>query len=129
MTYSTASPITATFVDPAHPSSPAVTNFVSVAMDLQANGVLSPTLTALDLNGNVLTSFSTLDSAGGLLTVSAPGIHSVVFSGSADFGGIALDNFSFNPVTPVPEPASLALLACGSGLLLKRHRRGRWGIW
>jgi hypothetical protein len=100
LTYDRAFPIVASFFDPSNPFMPAVTDFVSVRGD-RAGAGQSITLNAFDVNGNLITSFTATDSGGTILSVSASGIHSVQFLGTQDSGGgVALDDFTFNPVTP-----------------------------
>jgi hypothetical protein len=91
-------PIVASFFDPTNPSSQAVTNFVSVRGDLIGTGQ-PMTLNAFDINGHFITSVTVEDTGGATLSVTAPGIHSVQFLGTQDYGGVALDDFTFNPVT------------------------------
>jgi hypothetical protein len=80
-----------------------VTDFVSVRGDLQGEGQ-SITLNAFDVEGNLMASFTTTNVGGAILTVSTPGIHSVQFLGTHlgthDEGGVALDDLTFNRVTP-----------------------------
>jgi hypothetical protein len=121
LTYDRAFPVVATFFDPANPSVPGVTDFVSVRADLAGEGQLI-TLNAYDVHGALLQSFTTVNSGGPTLSVTAPGIHSVRFLGTIDTAGAALDDFTFNPVEPasIPEPSILTLLsvvaAGGAGL-------------
>jgi hypothetical protein len=98
LTYDRMYPIVASFFDPNNPSMPAVTDFVSVRGDLAGDGQ-SITLNAFDVNGSLIASFTVPDSGGATLSISAPGIHAVQFLGTQDLGGVALDDFTFNPVT------------------------------
>ncbi len=108
------SPILATFFDPNNPFTPAATDFVSVRGDLWGLGITQTvTMTAYDVHGNQIGSYSALDTGGETLTVSVPGIHSVRLSGSIASGGVAYDDFTFNAVSPVPEPTTMLLLASG----------------
>jgi hypothetical protein len=102
LTYDRMNPIVASFFDPNNPSSRAVTNFVSVRGDLIGTGQ-SITLKAFDVNGRLIASATGDDTGGATLAVTSPGIHSVQFLGTQDFGGVALDDFTFNPVTPFPD--------------------------
>jgi len=107
-------PVVATFFDPNQPSTPATTDFVSVRGDNWGTSGESVTLNAFDLQNNLISSFTTFDSGGQTLSVSALGIHSVQFLGPAsDLDGVALDDFTFNPVEPVPEPTTMLLLGSG----------------
>jgi hypothetical protein len=103
LTYDRNFPIVVSFFDPRNPSRRAVTNFVSVRGDLQGEGQ-SITLNAFDVDGNLIASFTTTNVRGATLTVSTPGIHSVQFLGTHlgthDEGGVALDDLTFNNVTP-----------------------------
>jgi hypothetical protein len=99
LTYDRQFPIVVSFFDPSDPSRPAVTDFVLVRGDLHGGGQ-SITLNAFDVDGNFLTSFTTTDDGGATLFVAAPGIHSVQFLGTQDEGGVALDDLTFNRVTP-----------------------------
>jgi hypothetical protein len=104
LTYDRQFPIVVSFFDPSDPSMPAVTDFVSVRGDLQGSGQ-SITLNAFDVDGNLIASFTTTDDGGATLSVSAPGIHSVQFLGTQDVvGGVALDDLTFNRVTPAGPP-------------------------
>jgi hypothetical protein len=49
----------------------------------------------------------------------------IVLAGTSTFGGqyIGLDNASVELVTPIPEPAGLAILGAGAAALLVRRRR------
>jgi len=106
LTYDRNFPIVVTFFEPSNPSSPAVTDFVSVRGDLHGEGQ-SITLNAFDVDGNLIVSFTTTNVDGVTLSVSAPGIHSVQFIGTEDEHGVALDDLTFNSVTPansLPPP-------------------------
>jgi hypothetical protein len=105
LTYDRQYPIVISFFDPGNPSVPAVTDFVSVRGDNGGSG-LPITLNAFDVEGNLIASFTTVDAGGATLTVAAVGIHSVQFVGTRDEeGGVALDDLTFNPVTPVSVAA------------------------
>jgi len=101
LTYDRQFPIVVSFFDPSDPSTPAVTDFVSVRGDLLGSGLLV-TLNAFDIAGHLIASFTTTDDGGETLSVSAPGIHSVQFLGTNDTAGVALDDLTFNRVTPAP---------------------------
>jgi hypothetical protein len=111
-------PITVTFFDPTNALAKAVTDFVEIRGDQHA--ILgTATLTAFGIGGGFLGAFTANDVAGGLtLNLSVPGIHSVRISETS--ATIAFDNLRFNPVTSVPEPASLMLLGAGLAAI---------GIW
>lgn len=113
LTYDGAFPIFATFFDPSHPTTPGVTDFVSLRIDQFGTSGLSIRLNAFDIAGQLIGSFSTPDIGGATLQISTPGIHSVQFIGTTDSTGAAVDDFIFNPVVPVPEPATSLLFAVG----------------
>jgi hypothetical protein len=122
-------PVTFSFWNPANPAQPAVTDFFSIQADLDPTGGGSGviiTVSAYDVNGALLGSNTESDIGGETWTLAYPGIHSVVFPGTTanpNFGGIALDNAIFDPVTPVPEPMALGTLAAVSPLGLRRRLR------
>jgi len=99
LTYDKNFPIVMSFFDPNDPSRPAVTDFVSVRGDEHGEGQ-SITLKAFDVDGNLIAFFTTTNVGGETLSVSAPGIHSVQFLGTEDHHGVALDDLTFNSVTP-----------------------------
>lgn len=84
------------------------------------------TLSAFDVGGNLIATNRQLDVGGETLAVSAAGIHSVRFS-EVDLiplddgtygGGVAIDDLTFDTVTPVPEPPSWVLSVVGIGACL-----------
>lgn len=107
----------ATFFDPSNVSAFGITDIVSVRSDTIPAGSFL-TFSAFDVNGNLLGSDTQVDTGGNLFLLSFSGIHSVSFFGS---GTVALDDFSFNPVSsvpvPVPVPAPAAVWLMGSGLI------------
>jgi hypothetical protein len=100
LSYGTA--VTATFTVPGDPSTPGVTDFVSVRGDT-APGSGTATLQAFDINGNLLGSDTKPDISGGLtLSLSIKGIHSIVVSETQ--ANIAFDDFRFNsPIAAGPQ--------------------------
>lgn len=118
LTYDLANPIVATF--------DGITDFVSLRGDYWGSQ-LPITLNAYDIAGALIGSDTALDSGGTLLSVSVAGIHSVQFLGTHDFGGVAIDDFTFNApaaAKTVPEPESLILTALAlGGLFTSRHRK------
>jgi hypothetical protein len=99
LTYDPVFPIVATFFDPAHPGTPAVTDFVGVRIDLAGGSGLSVRLNAYDIMGSLVGFATSPDIGGSTLEISALGIHSVQYLGTADDGGAALDDFTFNPAS------------------------------
>ena len=121
-------PVLISFFDPAHPTVLGITDFVQIRGDTAPNpSGATATLEAFDLAGLLLGSVTANDSAAGLtLTFTAQNIHSVRISqnsaaGSPFDGTIGLDDLSFNPVQPVPEPSSVLLLLSGAFLCLRRR--------
>ena len=112
LTYESTTPIVAKFFDPNNNSVAAVTDFVSLRVDMIGNSS-NVTLNAYGINGDLITSFTTLNSNGATLSVSAPGIHSVSFIGTTDNDGAAIDDFTFNAVSAVPEPTNVVLWVAG----------------
>jgi hypothetical protein len=139
LTYGADNPISFSFFNPANPSQAAVTDSVSVTGDLWGTSGQAPlTLTAFDIDGNVIDTAVRPDLGGTVLTVSGAGIHRVQFTGFArpdGEDGIALDDLTFNPLTPiggngggfVPEPSSIFLLGSMvvGGCAYARLRRKR----
>lgn len=124
VTYSQANPISATFWMPGNSGIAAGTNFVSLRGDADpTNGGWQVTLNGYDLNGNLVASNTVTDVGGETLTITSvtSNIHRIVFLGSpGDDGGVGVDDFTFNAVAPVPEPATVVVLAIG---LLAMYRR------
>src|SRR5215510_4339052 len=69
LTYDRNFPIVVSFFAPGDPSRPAVTNFVSMHVDLQGEGQ-SITLNAFGVDGNLISSFTTKNVRGATLTIS-----------------------------------------------------------
>lgn len=101
LTYSAPNPIDFSFWNPLSVTQAAATNLFSVRGDLVGAGG-TMTLTAFDLDGNVLNSVSLVDTGGNLMQVSSPtkNIHRVRFVGT---GTVALDDVKFNTVQPVGQ--------------------------
>jgi hypothetical protein len=114
-------PITVQFVSPLDPNVPAVTDFVSIRGDTNVSAMGTNTMIALDINGNPIAYDIQIEPPAVTLSVSAPGIHSVIIIGS---GSTAFDDLKFNTVTAVPEPGGLAIAAAG-GLFLFAGSRWR----
>ena len=129
--YDAGNPLFASFYDPANPSTPGVTDFVSLRGDTFGYPEQTVTLEAYDLDGSLLDTHSVSDVGGQTLSVSAVGIHTVKFIGPdiqpyGELGGVGLDDFTFNPITPIPEPSTFILLtSAAAGMLccLIRKRR------
>src|SRR5437016_9782640 len=91
------SSILITFTLPGDPSSPAITNFVSIRGDQFAVVGGSATMEAFDVNGLSLGSVTAADVAGGLtLSLTVPHIHSILLP-QAPRSLIAFHHLSFNP--------------------------------
>lgn len=93
------SPVVITFTVPGSPSTPGLTDFVSIRGDRHP-ALGRATMQAFDAEGTLLATVSAADSSAGLtLTIATPGIHSIrVTQTQSD---IAYDDLRFNPPTPV----------------------------
>lgn len=105
-------PINIEFFLPSSPTTPAVTDFVSLRCDLNPFGSGQVTLQAFDLFGTLLASDTQIDDHPASLSVSHQGIHSVRVIQSS--GTVAFDDLSFGtPLVAVPAP-KLTLRPLGS---------------
>jgi hypothetical protein len=129
-----ADPVTFSFVVPGT-TTPGVTNSISITADADGINGQFATLSAFDIDGNLINQEPLNDVGGETWTIKLPGIHSATFNfpttsagvptTGSPFGegtGIALDNLTFgdvvaaggSPVTAVPLPnalwSSLALI-------------------
>jgi hypothetical protein len=109
-------------------TTPAVTDMISIQGDLIPipGNVIS---TAYDINGNLIASGTQPDSAGGVYSLTAPGIHE--FRLHSESGTVAYDNLSFDtPAAPsgsastAPEPSTLAFIGLGIAVMGTRRLRG-----
>ncbi len=130
LTYNDAFPITISFWDPSNPLRPATTDFVSIRGDLIGSS-FTVDFDAFDTDGNLIATDSGRDIGGRTYSVSADAIHTVRFSGVptptiGGSGGVGLDDLTFNPVTPIPEPSTALLLATGLAALAVGRRRAAW---
>jgi hypothetical protein len=110
------SPVVVTFSVPGSPTTPAVTNFVSIRGDHSA-GSGTMTMQAFDVNGAQIGTVTVPDSSTGpTASLSIPNIHSIRITQTQ--GNIAYDDLRFNPLVPAPgagaAPAALAAPAPGS---------------
>jgi hypothetical protein len=96
LTYDHVHPIVVRFFNPSNPNEPATTDFVSVRVDLWGSGI-AVDLKAFTRDGKLIDSCTVVERGGETLKVSGAGIHYVEFHGGQ---GVALDDFTFNPVTP-----------------------------
>lgn len=120
LTYSADHPIVGTFFNPLNPIEPAATASIAVRADHWGEG--EPLLLlAYDIEGSLLGSDTAIDLDGAALLVEAEGIHRFVFIGSDRFGGSALDDIAFAPLSVIPEPAAALLLPALT--VLARRRR------
>jgi len=96
---------------------PAVTDLISIQGDedpIPGNVVFS----AYDVNGNLVTSGIQPDTAGGLYSLSAPGIHE--FRLHSTSGTVAYDNLSFDTpssISSTPEPVTIGFIGLGIALI------------
>ncbi len=104
LSYARENPIFITFFEHDNPNTPAITDFVSVRGDLAGYPSQQMTLNAYDDRGRLVDSMTRTDEGGTVLSVSGHGIHSVEFIGTLDYGGVAIDDVSFHPVTSIPVP-------------------------
>jgi hypothetical protein len=120
--------IDAIFTVPGNVFAIATTDFVSVRGDLDSTNPGAPlTLVAYDIHGNILATDVQPESPGVTLSISAPGIHGVQILGD---GSTAFDDFTFNSVQPIPEPATvilivLGILPAGLAMQIQRLRRSK----
>jgi hypothetical protein len=103
-----------------NPSVKGKTDFVSIRGEKVPLAGATATMEVFDAFGKSLDSVTAIDSAAGLtLSISAPGIHSVILtqdSANAMYDGtIGFDDLQFDPVSAVPLPPSVLML--GTGLI------------
>lgn len=106
-------PLEIAFFDPANPSTLATTDFISIKGDNDAtNPGTFILLTAFDQHGNEIGSQYALDGGGTTLSLSIPGIHSVVLTQTIQPGdNVAFDDLIFNKPVAIPEASSLVLIS------------------
>ena len=119
--------IFASFFSPSDGTTQATTNSVSVLGDLFGFGSGTVTLEVYDVSGVLLGSMTAPDNfprgTGAVLSISVAGIHSAkFFSSNATVG---FDNFSFNDLNAVPEPATWIMMLMGFSLIGATMRRKR----
>lgn len=97
-------PVVITFSMPGSPSTPAITDFVSIRGDLSAT-LGSATMEAFDVSGSLIGSATSGVGAGGvMLSISIPNMHSVRLTQTQ--ADIAFDNLRFNALSPASVPGS-----------------------
>jgi hypothetical protein len=125
LSYSTAFRIG--FFLPSNPSTPAITDFVSIRGDLIANGNHPVSLEAFDMSGALLGTITQIDSQPWTLSFSGRGIHSIRVSQAPSTFSAAFDDLTFNALVAVPEPSTVVLLSVAGigavGHLLTRRRK------
>ncbi|MGN6368881.1 MAG: PEP-CTERM sorting domain-containing protein [Phycisphaerae bacterium] len=107
------------FVDPAHPSQNATTDYFSLQNPV--NSGQSITMYAFDLSDHLLGSTTHISDGTATWTLALPGMHVIRYGDPTTNPIFAADNVTFNAL-PAPEPSTLALLASGT-LLVPRRRR------
>ncbi len=120
--YTAFNPIDFRFWDPNNVTVASGTNSFSVRADNLASGQ-AMSLTAYDVNNNILSTWTGIDGAGTLMTVSSASsdIHRVRFVGN---NRTALDDVQFNTVAAVPEPGTIIAMGVGiAGVLRQRRKR------
>ncbi len=105
-------PTVVTFSVPGSPSTPAVTDFVSIRAD-RFPGSGSMTMQAFDPGGTLIGSVTDADT-GGILSLSIPNIHSIRVTQTQS--NIAFDDLRFNPVLPAPAAGFAVLANAPSGV-------------
>lgn len=104
-------------------TTPAVTDTISIQGDeepIPGNVVFS----AYDVDGNLVASGIQPDTAGGLYSLTAPGIHE--FRLHSTSGTVAYDNLSFDTPTATssaPEPGTIGFIALGIVLVVGARLR------
>lgn len=123
-------PLEIAFFDPANSSLLATTDFISIRGDNDAtNPGTFILMKAFDQHGNEIGSQYELDGGGTILSLSIPGIHSVVLTQTIQPGdNVAFDDLVFNTPVAIPEASSLLLISfvvLGTVLVRSRTRIGR----
>jgi hypothetical protein len=102
------SPVFITFTLPGNPSTPAITDLVSIRGDQRAVPGAFATMEAFDVNGVSLGSVTASDVAGGLtLRLSIANIHAVLITQGVG-SLIAFDDLTFNPLSSHVAHAPIA---------------------
>jgi hypothetical protein len=118
-------PLEIAFFNPANPSNLATTDFISIKGDNDAtNPGTFILMTAFDQHGNEIGSEYALDGGGTTLSLSIPGIHSVVLTQTIQPGdNVAFDDLIFNKPVAIPEASSFVLISFTVlGAVLVRNR-------
>lgn len=103
LSYDARNPIYMGFFMPSS-GDPAVTDNVTVYCDKDGSGKMVH-LVAYDINGAPIAQDDEKDQDGAKLTVHASGIHMAIFYGTTDDDGAALDDVTFDAVTPAGADA------------------------
>jgi hypothetical protein len=101
VSYDARNPIFFSFSMPSM-STPAVTDYVAVTCDKDGSGKIVH-LIAYDTAGHIIAQDDEKDDEGATLSIHAAGIHTVGFFGRTDADGAALDDVTFDPVTPATD--------------------------
>lgn len=124
-------PLEIAFFDPGNPLVLATTDFISIRGDNDAtNPGTFIFMTAFNRYGNEIGSQYALDGGGTILSLSIPGIHSVVLTQTIQPGdNVAFDDLIFNKPVAIPEANTLVLFSVfvmGAASIMSRRRCGRF---
>jgi len=137
VTYDSLNPIVVSFFDPADSTIPGTTDYVSVRGDMWGATWNTVRMEGYDIGGNLIAEYSGQDYGGAVHSLSSPGMHTVKWIGPATglYGpyGVGIDDVTFNPVAPIPEPSTFIIWSLLGAFALtlgwwRRSRRGRWMV-